>query len=109
MSKNLVPEPGKIYILNFTRYITTWRLKEKSEDDAYVFFTSAGAVTKPVTLSRFQFVCRHNLIAILHQPAEIKATDKLEIQIKRTKAFKSKEYSKEELDSLIDDIDDITF
>lgn len=109
MSKNLVPEPGKIYILNFTRYITTWRLKEKSEDGAYVFFTSAGAVTKPVTLSRFQFVCRHNLIAILHQPAELKPTDKLEIQVKRKQAFKSREYSKEEFESLIDDIDDITF
>ena len=109
MSKNLVPEPGKIYILNFKRYITTWRLKEKLEDGAYVFFTSAGAVTKPVTLSRFQFVCRHNLIAILHQPSEIKPTDKLEIQVKRKKAFSSKEYSKQELEGLIDDIDDITF
>ena len=109
MSKILVPEPGKIYILNFTRYITTWRLKEKSEDGAYVFFTSAGAVTKPVTLSRFQFVCRHNLIAILHQPAEIKSTDKLEINLKAKKAFRSKEYSKQELESLIDDIDDVEF
>lgn len=109
MSKNLVPEPGKIYILNFTRYITTWRLKEKLEDGGFVFFTSAGAVTKPVTLTRFQFVCRHNLIAILHQPAEIKLTDKLEIQVKRQKAFSSREYSKEEFESLIDDIEDITF
>lgn len=66
-----------------------------------------------MSLSRFNFLCGKYLVdTVTFQSLGIETTtfkERVTLSVERNSAFKSKEYNKEEMTSLVDDIDDIEF
>jgi hypothetical protein len=110
MQKSLKkPSFGKLYVLKFPRFYTTWRLKEV-KDGCFIFVTSCGNVTDKMNILRFNFLYNRFCVDELDCPEIAKPQNtKIKITIEKKTAFISKEHTKEELNSLIDDIEDIEF
>ena len=108
MNKALINKPSlhHFYILKFPSYTVVWQLKYK-QDGFLHFCTSTGKAVAKMNLARFQYLCNHYLIKIIRQ-SEPKAKEKV-TRTTKTSPFKSREYTKEELDTLIDNIDDIVW
>lgn len=111
---NEKPLPNYLYVLKFPKYYTTWRLKTITDDGFYIFYTSNGGETRPMDAARFRYFSRRFIIDVL-KLSEININDyelkpnEVKITIERKTAYKSKSYTKEELDTLIDEIDDVDF
>ena len=99
------PSFNVLYILKFPRFFTTWRLEEITEDGYFLFRTSSNAITDKLNILRWNFI--HSKFCVGEMPCpEIKPKTTIKITIESANAFKSKDYGKDELDNLIDDIDD---
>lgn len=101
------PELGKLYLLKFPDYYTTWRLKDIAENGYYRFYTSSGNITAPMSASRFDFLTRRYLVHTVALSAlNVTASAKISIDVAKG-AFQSREYKPE--DFAVDDIDSIEF
>lgn len=109
---NAKPSPNYLYVLKFPNYYTTWRLKTITDDGFYIFTTSCGGETRKMDFSRFKFFCRRYVIDVLKLD-ELKISgyepSSLKVKITIERSFRSKNYTKDELDSLVDNIDEIEF
>lgn len=109
MSPNNIKKPSfdTLYILKFPSYFTTWRLKEELKDGRFIFYTSAGDTTAPMSASRFDFLTKRYLVHTVALSA-LNVTSNAKISIDVAKgAFQSREYKPE--DFAVDDIDSIEF
>lgn len=93
--------------------MATWRLKSVTEK-GYFFYTSKGFVSSLVTPARFDFMCRKFLLDKVEFPnvsceSSTAPTKRIKITIEKEDEFMRRKYTKEMLDSLIDDIDTIEF
>ena len=108
----LKPQKNLLYIFQFPHYVATWRLKSVTER-GYFFYTSKGFVTSLVTPARFDFMYRKFLLDKVEFPnvscESSPAPTKIKITIEKEGDFMRRKYTKEMLDSLIDDIDTIEF
>ena len=116
MTKKIKPTIGVLYIFKFPSYVTTWRLYRTDEDGFFHFLSSTGKKVERISLSRFQYLCRSYLIdtvrcdclglSTINEPARF---ERVKITIETSSSFKSKDYSREELESLVDNIEDVEF
>ena len=101
-----------LYIFRFPKYVATWRLKTIT-DGGYFFWTSKGGVTSIVTPSRFDFMVRRFLLdeVAFPTPATPAPSQQIKVSVANTSDadFMRRTYTKEFLDSLVDNIDDIEF
>lgn len=107
------PSFNVLYVLKFPRYYTTWRLHSVTQDGYFIFLTSTGREVKKMSLNRFNFLCSQYLVdtvsfATLNITAPSKS-ERIKITIEKSSAFRSKNYSSEDLRELIDDIEDVEF
>lgn len=105
------PSSNHIYVLKFPKYITSWRLI--CEKDGFLYFTTnTGRNVEKMTLERFNYLCRRFLIETINLSDYGIATtrpERIKITIERSSAYQSKAYTSDELQSLVDDIDDVIF
>ncbi|MBQ9782720.1 MAG: hypothetical protein IJW26_06055 [Clostridia bacterium] len=102
------PSFNVLYVLKFPRYSTTWRLSTVTEDGYFIFTTSNNNKTAKMSLSRWFFICRNFVVDTVHCPPAFAPNMRVSINLQK-KAFCSRENTKEELDAMIDDIDDVEF
>ena len=105
------PQKNILYIFQFPRYVSTWRLKCETEK-GYFFYTSKGGTTSIVSPARFDFMYRNFLIDKVEIPCESENAPSRRIKIvfeNDEPDFMARKYTKEMLISMIDDIDDIEF
>ena len=107
------PSVNVLYVLKFPRYYTTWRLYSVTQDGFYIFLTSAGKEVEKISAERFSFLCYKFLVdTVSFETLNITApskSERIKITIEKASAFRSKNYSSEELCELIDDIENIEF
>lgn len=118
------PSKDYLYVFKFPKFVTTWRLKAELPNDNFIFFTSSGCKTKETTLEKFNYYCRYFLISKIKleslslDSAYGKSTSeyisvKVETPVKTTTVTlypkEKKEYTKQELDELLDLVADSDF
>ena len=108
------PSFNVLYVLKFPRYYTTWRLHSVTQDGYFIFLTSTGREVEKMSLNRFNFLCSQYLVDTvsfatlnLSAPTAPTKNERVKITIESNSSFRSREYTKEELEALIDNIDDI--
>ena len=102
------PSFNVLYVLKFPGYFTTWRLERVTEDGYFIFRTSDDNITNKLNLLRWNYMYKKFCVDEINCPEAFKPRIRIKVSLEPY-AFRSKEYTKEELDSLIDDIDDIYF
>lgn len=118
------PSKDYLYVFKFPKFITTWRLKDELPNGNFVFFTSTGGVTKETTPKRFEYICRYcliskikleslNLNSVYGKRTSEYITVKVETPVKTTTVTlypkEKKEYTKQDLDELLDLVADSDF
>lgn len=107
------PSFNVLYVLKFPRYYTTWRLYSVTQDGFYIFLTSTGKEVEKMSAERFSYLCYKFLVdKVSFETLNISAptkSERIKITIEKASAYRSKDYSSEELRELIDDIEDVEF